>query len=214
MKVSLADLVVLGGSAAVERAAKSAGFDVEVSFKPGRMDASEEHTDVASFAVLEPKADGFRNYYGQGNYLSPSEMLVERANFLKLTVPEMTALIGGMRVLDTNADHSKNGVFTNRPGLRRQSRVADLKIRTLDGHVRDERRPTLRRDNAWPWRCPSCSTVASSSRCVAAHQRRGARLLAAAPTRADISSVRTISRSGVGSERVTISSWGTRRHQR
>ena len=126
MKVSLADIVVLGGSAAVERAAKSAGFDVEVSFKPGRMDASEEQTDVASFAVLEPKADGFRNYYGQGNTLSPAEMLVERANLLKLTVPEMTALIGGMRVLDTNTDHSKNGVFTNRPGALTNDFFANL----------------------------------------------------------------------------------------
>jgi catalase-peroxidase len=116
MKVSLADLIVLGGSAAVERAAKSAGFDVEVPFTPGRMDATAEQTDAASFAVLEPKADGFRNYYGQGNYLPPLQMLVERATLLDLTVPELTALVGGMRVLDTNADHSKHGVFTTRPG--------------------------------------------------------------------------------------------------
>jgi catalase-peroxidase len=116
IKISVADLIVLGGSAAVEQAAKAGGFDVTVSFTPGRMDASAEQTDAVSFAVLEPKADGFRNYYGKGNYLPPLEMLVERANLLTLTVPEMTALIGGLRVLDANADKSKNGVFTNKPG--------------------------------------------------------------------------------------------------
>jgi catalase-peroxidase len=115
-KVSLADLIVLGGSAAVEQAAKSAGYNVKVPFKPGRMDASQEQTDVSSFAVLETKADGFRNYYGNGNYLPPLEMLVDRANMLTLSVPEMTALVGGMRVLDTNAERSQNGVFTKRPG--------------------------------------------------------------------------------------------------
>ncbi len=115
-KVSLADLIVLGGSAAVEQAAKSAGYNVKVPFKPGRMDAAQEQTDVSSFAVLEPKADGFRNYYGGGNYMPPLEMLVDRANMLTLTVPEMTALVGGMRVLDANAEQSQNGVFTKRPG--------------------------------------------------------------------------------------------------
>jgi len=115
-KVSLADLIVLGGSAAVQQAAKSAGYNVKVPFKPGRMDAAQEQTDVSSFAVLEPKADGFRNYYGGGNYMPPLEMLVDRANMLTLTVPEMTALVGGMRVLDANAEQSQNGVFTKRPG--------------------------------------------------------------------------------------------------
>jgi catalase-peroxidase len=115
-KVSLADLIVLGGSAAVEQAARSAGYNVKVSFKPGRMDATQEQTDVSSFAVLEPKADGFRNYYGGGSYMPPLEMLVDRANMLTLTVPEMTALVGGMRVLDANAERSQNGVFTKRPG--------------------------------------------------------------------------------------------------
>jgi len=115
-KVSLADLIVLGGSAAVEQAAKSAGYNVKVPFKPGRMDATQEQTDVSSFAVLEPKADGFRNYYGGGNYMPPLEMLVDRANMLTLTVPEMTALVGGMSVLDANAERSQNGVFTKRPG--------------------------------------------------------------------------------------------------
>jgi catalase-peroxidase len=116
-QVSLADVIVLGGSAAVEKAAKSAGYNVKVPFKPGRMDASQEQTDISSFAVLEPKADGFRNYYGDGNYLSPLEMLVERANMLTLSVPEMTALVGGLRVLDINAGQSQNGVFTKRPGV-------------------------------------------------------------------------------------------------
>jgi catalase-peroxidase len=115
-KVSLADLIVLGGAAAVEQAAKTAGYSVEVPFTPGRMDASQEQTDVSSFAVLEPKADGFRNYYGDGNYMSPTEMLVDRANMLTLTVPEMTVLVGGMRALNANAGQSKHGVFTNKAG--------------------------------------------------------------------------------------------------
>lgn len=116
-KVSLADVIVLGGSAAVEEAAKKAGFKVQVSFKPGRMDAAQEQTDVKSIAVLEPKADGFRNYFSKDNAHSPAEMLVERANFLTLSVPEMTALVGGMRALDANAGHTQHGVFTNRPGV-------------------------------------------------------------------------------------------------
>ncbi|MBS2015473.1 MAG: catalase/peroxidase HPI [Deltaproteobacteria bacterium] len=116
IKVSIADLVVLGGSAAIEAAAKAGGFDVTVPFTPGRMDASAEQTDAASFAVLEPKADGFRNYYAAGSYLPPLPALVERANLLNLTVPEMTALVGGLRALDANAGGSKNGVFTSRPG--------------------------------------------------------------------------------------------------
>ncbi|NBU20826.1 catalase-peroxidase, partial [bacterium] len=116
-KVSLADLIILAGSAAVEQAAKKAGHPVSVSFTPGRMDASQAQTDVQSFAVLEPKADAFRNYYADGNQLSPTQMLVERAQLLTLSVPEMTALIGGMRVLDANTGHSKNGVFTQKPGV-------------------------------------------------------------------------------------------------
>ena len=116
VKISLADLIVLGGAAAVEQAAKSAGYTVKVPFRPGRMDASPEQTDVSSFAVLEPKADGFRNYYGPGNNLPPLEMLVERANMLTLSVPEMTVLVGGMRVLNANAEGSQHGVFTKRPG--------------------------------------------------------------------------------------------------
>ena len=115
-KVSLADLIVLGGCAAVEAAAKNAGHTVTVPFSPGRMDASQEQTDVESFAVLEPAADGFRNYVRNGNAESAAELLVDRAQLLKLTAPEMTALVGGMRVLDANFGQSKHGVFTNRPG--------------------------------------------------------------------------------------------------
>ena len=116
-QVSLADLIVLGGAAAIEKAAKDGGHDVEVPFTPGRGDATQEQTDVVSFAVLEPKADGFRNYYAEGNRLSPTESLVERADLLTLTVPEMTALVGGMRALGANAGGSAQGVLTERPGV-------------------------------------------------------------------------------------------------
>ena len=115
-KVSLADLIVLGGAAAVEKAAKDAGHPVSVPFHPGREDAAQEMTDAVSFAYLEPTADGFRNYFAAGNRRSPSEMLVDKADTLGLTVPEMTVLVGGMRALDANAGGSKNGVFTDRPG--------------------------------------------------------------------------------------------------
>jgi len=116
-KVSLADLIVLGGAAAIEQAAKAGGNNVKVPYTPGRMDASQEQTDISSFAVLEPKADAFRNYYGTGNLRSPTEMLVDKANMLTLTVPEMTVLVGGMRVLNANTAHSKLGVFTSKPGI-------------------------------------------------------------------------------------------------
>ena len=114
-KVSLADLIVLGGNAAVEKAAKAAGFDVKVPFTPGRVDASQEQTDVESFQPLEPKADGFRNYVSGKPRLSPEEMLVDKAQLLKLTAPEMTVLVGGLRVLGANAGNSKHGVFTRKP---------------------------------------------------------------------------------------------------
>jgi catalase-peroxidase len=114
-KVSLADLIVLGGSAAVEKAAKDAGHDVKVPFTPGRMDASQEQTDVDSFAPLEPKADGFRNYVNGKPRLSAEELLVDRAQLLKLTAPEMTVLVGGLRVMGANTGNSKHGVFTRRP---------------------------------------------------------------------------------------------------
>ncbi len=114
-KVSLADLIVLGGCAAVEEAAKKAGHDVKVPFSPGRTDASQEQTDVHSFAVLEPAADGFRNYLRKGHPRPAEELLVDRAQLLTLTAPEMTVLIGGMRALNANFGQSKHGVFTNRP---------------------------------------------------------------------------------------------------
>jgi len=114
-KVSLADLIVLGGCAGVEAAAKKAGHDVKVPFSPGRMDASQEQTDAHSFAPLEPVADGFRNYLGKGHPESAAELLVDRANLMTLTAPEMTVLIGGMRALNANFGQSKHGVFTKRP---------------------------------------------------------------------------------------------------
>ena len=115
-QVSLADLIVLGGSAAVEDAARKAGYDVKVPFSPGRVDATQAQTDVASFAVLEPTSDGFRNYYRKSNERSPAELMVDLASKLDLTVPEMTVLVGGLRALDANAGHSRLGVLTNRPG--------------------------------------------------------------------------------------------------
>ncbi len=114
-KVSLADLIVLGGCAAVEEAAKRAGHDVKIAFSPGRTDASQEQTDVHSFAVMEPIADGFRNYLRSGQHLSAEELLVDRAQLLTLTAPEMTVLVGGMRALNANFGQPKHGVFTNRP---------------------------------------------------------------------------------------------------
>ncbi len=136
-KVSMADLIVLGGSAAVEQSAKKAGYAIEVPFTPGRTDALQEQTDVKSFAVLEPTADGFRDYYATSKVtsqsgktpapasmtpspaeatLSPSAMLVDRASLLTLTVPEMTVLVGGMRALNANVGETATGVFTDRPG--------------------------------------------------------------------------------------------------
>jgi catalase-peroxidase len=115
-KVSLADVIVLGGVAAIERAAKAAGHDVKVNFSPGRTDATQANTDTESFAVLEPSADGFRNYLGRGHTRSPEQRLIDRALLLTLTAPEMTALVGGMRALDANAGGSKHGVLTARPG--------------------------------------------------------------------------------------------------
>ncbi|MFF9850642.1 catalase/peroxidase HPI [Streptomyces litmocidini] len=114
-RISLADLIVLGGCAAVERAAKDAGYDLTVPFAPGRTDASQEQTDVETFAVLEPRADGFRNYLRAGEKLSPETLLLDRANLLTLTAPEMTVLVGGMRVLGTGFGQSRHGVFTDRP---------------------------------------------------------------------------------------------------
>jgi len=116
-KVSIADLIVLGGAAAIEKAARDGGVTVQVPFTPGRVDATQEQTDVESFAVLEPTADGFRNYYRKGHFLPPAEALVDRANQLRLTVPEMTVLAGGLRALNANAGQSAHGVLTSRPGV-------------------------------------------------------------------------------------------------
>ena len=116
MKVSLADVIVIGGNAAVEQAAKEAGHSIEIPFTAGRTDASQEQTDANSFAVPEPTADAFRNYYTDGSYGSPAEMLVEKADLLTLTVPEMTVLVGGMRTLNANTGQSKHGVFTDKAG--------------------------------------------------------------------------------------------------
>ena len=127
-KVSLADLIVLGGCAAVEKAGKNAGHNVTVPFTPGRVDASQDQTDVESFDALEPKADGFRNYTGSKLRAPAEEMLVDRAQLLTLTAPEMTVLVGGMRVLNTNFDTSKHGVFTKKP----ESLTNDFFISLLD----------------------------------------------------------------------------------
>jgi catalase-peroxidase len=115
-QVSLADVIVLGGAAAIEKAAKDAGYKIEVPFTPGRTDASQELTDVESFAALEPTADAFRNYYSDASYASPARMMVEKADLLTLSVPEMTALVGGMRALNANVGQSAYGVFTDEPG--------------------------------------------------------------------------------------------------
>jgi catalase-peroxidase len=115
-KVSIADLIVLGGCAAVEQAAKNAGHDVTVPFAPGRTDAFQEQTDVDSFAALEPSADGFRNYLGAGAELPAEQLLLDRANLLTLTAPQMTVLVGGMRALNANHGESPHGVFTQRAG--------------------------------------------------------------------------------------------------
>ena len=135
-KVSLADLIVLGGCAAVEQAAKNAGYDVQVPFTPGRMDASQEQTDVESFAVLEPCADGFRNYLKTKYAVTGEELLVDRAQLLILTAPEMTVLLGGMRVLNANFGQSQHGVFTNRP----ETLTNDFFVNLLD--MNTEWKPT------------------------------------------------------------------------
>ena len=127
-EVSMADLIVLGGCAAIEQAAKNAGQAVSVPFSPGRADASQAQTDVESFNAMEPAADGFRNYFHPRHRTSAEEMLVDRAQLLRLTVPEMTALVGGMRVLDTNYDGSKHGVFTTKP----ETLTNDFFVNVLD----------------------------------------------------------------------------------
>ena len=137
-KVSLADLIVLGGSAAVEAAAKKAGHDVKVPFSPGRTDASQEQTDVDSFAALEPAADGFRNYLRKGHEGSAAELLLDRANLLTLTAPEMTVLVGGLRVLNANFEQSKLGVFTERP----ETLTNDFFVNLLDMNTKWQKSAT------------------------------------------------------------------------
>ena len=135
-KVSLADLIVLGGCAAVEQAAKNAGQEIEAPFSPGRTDAVQEQTDVESFAVLEPTADGFRNYVANGHRRPAEELLVDRAHMLTLTAPEMTVLVGGLRVLGANAGQSELGVFTDRP----ETLTNDFFVNLLD--MRTEWQPS------------------------------------------------------------------------
>lgn len=137
-KVSLADLIVLGGCAAVEEAAKRAGYNVKVPFSPGRTDASQEQTDTHSFAVLEPVADGFRNYVQEGQQRPAEELLVDRAQLLKLTAPQMTVLVGGLRVLNANFGQSKHGVFTNRP----ETLTNDFFVNLLDMKTKWQPTPT------------------------------------------------------------------------
>jgi catalase-peroxidase len=143
VRVSLADLIVLGGCAAVEQAARNAGFDVTVPFAPGRTDASQEWTDEESFAVLEPLADGFRNYLRGGEKLPPEELLLERARLLTLTAPEMTVLIGGMRALGANAGRSPHGILTDRPG----TLTNDFFVNLLD--MRTEWKPSTTTENVY-----------------------------------------------------------------
>ena len=130
--VSLADLIVLAGAVAIEEAASQGGFDIEVPFIPGRADASQDQTDESSFSVLEPSADGFKNYFGDDNQRSPAEMLVEKAALLNLTAPEMAVLVAGMRALNANTDSSSHGVLTSSPGVLDNSffvNLVDMSIR-------------------------------------------------------------------------------------
>ena len=145
-KVSLADLIVLGGCAAVERAAKNAGHNVKVPFSPGRTDASQKQTDVSSFAVLEPAADGFRNYLRKGHPGTAEELLLDRAQLLKLTAPEMTVLIGGMRVLNANFGQSQHGIFTDRP----ETLTNDFFVNLLD--MKTKWQPSSQSDGAYEGR--------------------------------------------------------------
>ncbi|MCX5231949.1 catalase/peroxidase HPI [Streptomyces sp. NBC_00233] len=146
VRISLADMIVLGGCAAVEQAAKNAGHDITVPFSPGRTDASQEQTDVESFAVLEPRADGFRNYLRAGEKLSPETLLLDRASLLTLTAPEMTVLVGGMRALNTGFRTSEHGVFTDRP----ESLTNDFFVNLLD--MGTEWKPSTATENVYEGR--------------------------------------------------------------
>ncbi|MEM5497511.1 catalase/peroxidase HPI [Paraglaciecola mesophila] len=166
-QVSLADLIVLGGAAAIEQAANKNDFDIEVPFVPGRSDATQAQTEVKSFEVLEPKADGFRNYYAQGNTLSPVEMLVDKANTLDLSVPEMSVLVAGLRVMNTNADGSDRGVLTDNPG----SLNNDFFVNLLDMSTRWEKAKDKedlylgidRKSNKQRWRASSVDLIFGSN---------------------------------------------------
>jgi catalase-peroxidase len=165
-KVSLADVIVLGGCAAIEQAAKSAGHDVKVNFAPGRTDATQENTDAHSFAVLEPAADGFRNYLGSGHSRSPEQQLLDRAKLLTLSAPEMTALVGGLRVLGANAGASAHGVFTRRPGTLTNDFFVNLldmttKWQSAGGDYTYE--GTDRRTGERSWTATNCDLVFGSN---------------------------------------------------
>jgi len=146
VRISMADLIVLGGCAAVEQAARNGGFDVTVPFTPGRTDATQEQTDVDTFDVLEPVADGFRNYMRSGDPLSPETRLLDRANLLNLTAPEMTVLLGGMRALGANVGGSKHGIFTDRPG----TLTNDFFVNLLD--ISTAWRPSTAQENVYEGR--------------------------------------------------------------
>ena len=152
-KISLADLIILGGCAAIERAAKDAGHDVTVPFTPGRTDASQDQTDVESFAVLEPRGDGFRNYLHRDHVLSPETLLLDRANMLTLTAPEMTVLVGGMRALGANHAKSRHGVFTGRPG----TLTNDFFVNLLDNDT--EWQPSAKGPNVYEGRARGSKDV-------------------------------------------------------
>jgi catalase-peroxidase len=158
--VSLADLIVLAGCAAVEQAAKNAGHDITVPFAPGRTDASQEQTDVESFAVLEPAGDGFRNYISAGDKLPPEQRLLDRANLLTLTAPEMTVLIGGMRALGTNHGGAKHGCF----GASTDSLTNDFFVKLLD--MNTEWKPSANEENVYDGRDRTSGEVTRSATAV------------------------------------------------
>jgi catalase-peroxidase len=159
-QVSLADLIVLGGCAAVEQAARDAGQDVTVPFAPGRTDASQEQTDTEAFAVLEPTADGFRNYLRAGEKLPPETLLVDRAYMLTLTAPEMTVLVGGLRALGANFDGSSHGVFTDRPG----TLTNDFFVHLLD--MGTEWKPSMATENVYEGRDRATGEVTRTATAV------------------------------------------------
>jgi catalase-peroxidase len=159
-RVSLADVIVLGGCAAVEQAAKNAGHDVTVPFAPGRTDAAQEQTDVETFAVLEPEADGFRNYFRGDDKMPPEQRLLDRANMLTLTAPEMTVLIGGMRALDANHGGTKHGIFTDRPG----TLTNDFFVKLLD--MRVEWKPATSAANVYEGRDRGTGEVTGTATAV------------------------------------------------